>query len=91
MFRIVAKLKQDGITIIYISHRIEELFRISDRVTVMRDGRFVKTLDNSKNQPQRIDQPDGWAGISRSIIPNVINPAWRSGDGGKEPRAETAM
>jgi ribose transport system ATP-binding protein len=44
MFSIVESLKQKGVTIIYISHRIEELFRISDRVTVMRDGGFVKTL-----------------------------------------------
>ncbi len=48
MFRIIAKLKQDGVTIIYISHRIEELFRISDRVTVMRDGCFVATLQTSQ-------------------------------------------
>lgn len=44
MFKIIAKLKELGVTIIYISHRIEELFRISDRVTVMRDGKFVATL-----------------------------------------------
>lgn len=44
MFSIVEKLKQKGVTIIYISHRMEELFRISDRVTVMRDGSFVATL-----------------------------------------------
>lgn len=44
MFEIVSRLKNKGVTIIYISHRIEELFRISDRVTVMRDGRYVETL-----------------------------------------------
>jgi ribose transport system ATP-binding protein len=44
MFEIVGRLKSKGVTIIYISHRIEELFRISDRVTVMRDGRYVDTL-----------------------------------------------
>jgi ribose transport system ATP-binding protein len=44
MFEIIGRLKQKGVTIIYISHRIEELFRISDRVTVMRDGRYVDTL-----------------------------------------------
>ncbi len=67
MFRIVAKLKQDGITIIYISHRIEELFRISDRVTVMRDGHYRKNPGNGKNEPQRTDQPDGRAGIQRIL------------------------
>jgi ribose transport system ATP-binding protein len=44
MFEIIGKLKNRGVTIIYISHRIEELFRISDRVTVMRDGRYIDTL-----------------------------------------------
>lgn len=44
MFEIIARLKKSGVTVIYISHRIEELFRISDRVTVMRDGKYVATL-----------------------------------------------
>ena len=44
MFEIVGKMKARGVTIIYISHRIEELFRISDRVSVMRDGCYVDTL-----------------------------------------------
>jgi ribose transport system ATP-binding protein len=44
MFNIISRLKASGVTIIYISHRIEELFRISDRVTVMRDGKYVDTL-----------------------------------------------
>jgi len=43
MFGIIEKLKNSGVTIIYISHRLEELFRISDRVTVMRDGHYVAT------------------------------------------------
>ena len=41
LFRIVRKLKQDGITVIYISHRLEELFVLCDRVTVLRDGKFI--------------------------------------------------
>jgi ribose transport system ATP-binding protein len=43
MFEIVNGLKQKGVTIVYISHRLEEVFRISDRVSVMRDGRYVAT------------------------------------------------
>ena len=41
LFEIVRKLKEDGITVIYISHRLEELFELCDRVTVLRDGQFV--------------------------------------------------
>lgn len=44
MFDIIKTLKEKGITIIYISHRMDEIFRIADRVTVMRDGTYVKTL-----------------------------------------------
>ncbi len=43
LFRIVRDLKKKGVTIIYISHRLEELFEIADRVTVMRDGTYVGT------------------------------------------------
>jgi ribose transport system ATP-binding protein len=43
MFEIIRQLKQKGVTVIYISHRLEEVFRISDRVSVMRDGRYVAT------------------------------------------------
>ena len=41
LFEIVRKLKEDGITVIYISHRLEELFALCDRVTVLRDGQYV--------------------------------------------------
>jgi len=45
MFRIVDTLKSLGVAIIYISHRMDEIFRLSDRVTVMRDGVVVTTLE----------------------------------------------
>ena len=43
LFRIIHELKAKGVTIIYISHRLEELFEVADRVTVMRDGCYVAT------------------------------------------------
>ncbi|MPM35916.1 Ribose import ATP-binding protein RbsA [bioreactor metagenome] len=45
LYKIIRSLKQQGITIIYISHRLEELFDLTDRVTVMRDGRYITTLN----------------------------------------------
>jgi len=45
LFKIVKTLRKNGVTIIYISHRLEEVFELSDRVTVIRDGRFIKTTD----------------------------------------------
>ena len=41
LFEIIRKLKSEGKTILYISHRLEEIFSIADRVTVLRDGRLV--------------------------------------------------
>lgn len=45
LYDIIRGLKKKNVTIIYISHRMEELFTITDRVTVMRDGQYVKTLN----------------------------------------------
>jgi len=44
MFKIIKSLKQKGVTVIYISHRLEEIFEISDRVTVMRDSKYILTM-----------------------------------------------
>ena len=43
LFRIIGDLKQRGVAVIYISHRMEEIFRLADTITVMRDGRRVAT------------------------------------------------
>jgi ribose transport system ATP-binding protein len=43
MFGIIEKLKQKGIAIIYISHRMDEVFKISDKISVMRDGEYIGT------------------------------------------------
>jgi ribose transport system ATP-binding protein len=40
---VVSRLRTDGVTVVYISHRLEEVYRLCDRVTVMRDGRLVHT------------------------------------------------
>jgi ribose transport system ATP-binding protein len=44
MFDIIKQLKQNGVSIIYISHRLDEVFKISDRVTILRDGEYVDTV-----------------------------------------------
>lgn len=43
MMNIVRTLKKEGVTIIYISHRLEEVFEIADRVSVLRDGEYIGT------------------------------------------------
>ena len=54
MFRIVDKLKANGVSIIYISHRLEEIFRLSDRVTVFRDGQYVVTLETAETNKDEL-------------------------------------
>ena len=44
MFKVVELLREKGVSIIYISHRLEEIFRLSDRIEVIRDGEYVTTL-----------------------------------------------
>ncbi len=48
LFKIIDQLKKEGRAIIYISHKMEEILRISDDVTVMRDGKYVGTWEASK-------------------------------------------
>jgi ribose transport system ATP-binding protein len=43
LFELIARLKADGVGIIYITHRMQEIRRIADRITVLRDGQFVST------------------------------------------------
>ena len=47
LFKIMRELKEKGIGMIYISHRMDEINRISDRVTVMRDGEYVDTVNTA--------------------------------------------
>ncbi len=50
LFRIINQLKAQNKGIIYISHRLEELVHIVDRVTILRDGKYITTLDYKKEQ-----------------------------------------
>ena len=54
LFDLIRQLKEDGVTSIYISHKIEEVFAISDRITVMRDGQVVQTEEAKSTEPRRV-------------------------------------
>ena len=43
LFRIIKSLKEKNVTVLYITHRLDEIFAIGDYVTVMRDGRHIET------------------------------------------------
>ncbi|RCS24166.1 sugar ABC transporter ATP-binding protein [Phyllobacterium salinisoli] len=54
LFTIIARLKSEGVGIVYISHKMDEIKRISDRVTVMRDGAYVGTVSASETPISKI-------------------------------------
>lgn len=54
LFKLVRELKARGITLIYVSHRIEELFALCDNITVLRDGKHVATEKISETTPHRV-------------------------------------
>jgi ribose transport system ATP-binding protein len=47
LFRLIAGLQSRGVTILYISHRLSEVVRVCDRITVLRDGRLIRTFDQT--------------------------------------------
>ena len=56
MFEVVELLRSQGVSIIYISHRLEEIYRLSDRIVVIRDGEYVKTLITKDSQVEELIQ-----------------------------------
>ncbi|MWC28459.1 sugar ABC transporter ATP-binding protein [Paenibacillus sp. MMS18-CY102] len=54
LFRVIAGLKKDGIGIIFISHRLPEVFRLCNRITVMRDGVRVLTAEAAASSPEEV-------------------------------------
>ncbi|MEY8352003.1 sugar ABC transporter ATP-binding protein [Lachnospiraceae bacterium 54-53] len=65
LFRTIGELKKKGIAIIYISHRMDEIFQISDRLTVFRDGKFVAS--------RKISETDYEDVVSMMVGRNVSN------------------
>ena len=61
LFALIRQLRAEGLAIIYISHRMDEVYALGDRVTVLRDGRLVGSLDKQRD-PRRHHRPhDGRA------------------------------
>ncbi|MDR1028023.1 MAG: sugar ABC transporter ATP-binding protein [Clostridiales Family XIII bacterium] len=54
LFKLIKDLKERGVAIIYISHRLEEIFRITDRITVFKDGQYVDTVETKDMDPKSL-------------------------------------
>jgi len=74
--RTIARLRARGTTILYISHKMDEVFRLADRITVLRDGRHVKTVDRAATTPQEITS---WM-VGRDIAGHAFHHARARGE-----------
>ena len=67
LFGLVAKLKASGVGIIYVSHRIREIKQIGDRITVLRDGRKIATVNVGRRLRKRTRRTDDRAQDRRAV------------------------
>lgn len=54
LLQLLKELRDQGVAIIYISHRLDEIFKISDRITVLKDGKYVGTVDTSSIDQEQL-------------------------------------
>ncbi len=75
MFGVVELLRKQGVSIIYISHRLEEIYRLSDRIVVIRDGEYVTTLITKDSQVEELIQLMAGRELTETYPPrgNCIN------------------
>ncbi len=56
LFKTIRKLKAEGVTIIYVSHRMEEIFELTDRCSVLRDGKYIATVNTKETTRKELIQ-----------------------------------
>ncbi len=56
LFQLIARLKQRGVTLIYVSHRLPEVLQLCDRISVLRDGHYIGTLDRANATQDQVVQ-----------------------------------
>lgn len=56
LFEIIEDLKRNGVTILYVSHRLDEIFQIADRCTILRDGRYIGTFETKSTTKDQLIQ-----------------------------------
>ena len=73
LFNIIKKLKADGISIVYISHKMEEVFELADRLTVFRDGHYIDTVERPDFDEQKIIKMMIGRELDEQIPRNSVN------------------
>ncbi len=74
LFKLVQKLREDGVTIVLISHKLNEVLKISDRVTVMRRGQVVKTINAYQATPTELAESMVGQAVELSIVKEQCRP-----------------
>jgi ribose transport system ATP-binding protein len=73
LFENLKKLQASGVTIIFISHRLEEIFEISDRISVLRDGKYLGTFDKEKISQEEVVSLIAGKKLYEELIKREIN------------------
>ncbi len=74
LFDIIRALRQQGIAIIYISHRMSEVYELADRVTILRDGQYVGTLEGEAINADELIRRMVGRSLNDLYVHDVINP-----------------
>jgi ABC-type sugar transport system ATPase subunit len=92
LFAIVAELRRRGLLVLYVTHRLEEIFAIADRVTVLRNGRKVATLEvAATSQAELVRLMIGHEVRERFDLPKLAAAARRIEIAGRTPRGDVAL
>lgn len=73
LFEVIRKLKASGVTILYVSHRLEEIFQICDRASILRDGEYIETLDIASTTREELIH--AMVGRSVSAVASRLKPS----------------
>jgi ABC-type sugar transport system ATPase subunit len=97
LFAVLEKLKAGGVTLLYVSHRLPEVFRLCDRITVLRDGAFVETCERRRVTPDHIvramvgrELPPR-AAFAKASAPRAVDGSAPQASAPKEPRPVLAV
>jgi ABC-type sugar transport system ATPase subunit len=76
LFRVIERLRARGVTILYISHKLDEVFRLADRIAVLRDGLLIEVVDRKATNPRAITH----LMVGREIEETDLSTARQAGD-----------
>ena len=75
LFKTISKLKEQGMSFIYISHHLNEIFEIADRVTVLRDGKYAGTVQVSETSEKQLVSMMVGREVLHAFVPRSKQPA----------------